>query len=415
MNGIRKWVCLLIATALGVFALPGFAVTPNKHFSLGMAVTSVTTAQTDTVVTATFTNDNPSGSSASFGSLTLTVDNVSGIHITSVELDPIYGGAISAQANTSVSIINIGPIKATQFYTLKLHISGCGDLNTWSAVVYSGTNLSGTTYTNDSPPAQNVTNIPCDNVACGGLVTGITVSELIDTLTTGVQGQKSSRGPVNQDGTCSSGVNYFVTEFLSPANNTYVHFRWTSEPSAVFFYILDQPATNPPLFSWKTIGDEVSGTPIFVKGQPCDLGANVQFPGSYGTVVQDNGGKNIKVDSSTAVNAVPLTVPFRIAIGPKPIEEFMTVTKVSGQTWTVIRGANSQSHPVGTVVMSTPAPALAGPLVCYDNTGATLQSCPKATYVVGGPALMCYVSPAPNNDTTKTYVFDIGDGWTLGR
>jgi hypothetical protein len=262
-----------------------------------------------------------------------------------------------------------------------------------------------------------VTKIPCDNVACGGAVTGISVSELIDTITPGVQGQTSSRGPVNQDGTCSSGVNYFVTEFGLAPNPSYLHFRWTSEPSAVFFYIVEKPATTAPLFSWKTLGDDVSGNPIFVRGQACDQGANVQFPGEYGSVISDNGGKNIKVDTSTA--AVGYTVlppvPFRIAIGPKPLEEFLTVTKVSGQTWTVTRGTGAQAHPVNTAVMSTPVPALTGPLTCFDNTGAQLNSCPKGTYVVGGPALMCYVSPPPNNDTSKTYVFDIGDGWVLGR
>src|SRR5690349_12950636 len=59
MKPIRSWHWLAAAfLALGL-ASPATATTPNKHFSLGMAVTTVVTPQTDTVVTATLTNDNP--------------------------------------------------------------------------------------------------------------------------------------------------------------------------------------------------------------------------------------------------------------------------------------------------------------------------------------------------------------------
>jgi len=412
MNSIRKWVCFIIGIGIVAFASPGMAAKVNKHFSLGMAVGASSVPQQDTVIIATITNDNPSGSSAQFSSFTLSVANTSGIVITSVELDPAFGGDVAVQNATSVSITDLSPVKATQSYSLILHVAGCGDLNTWSAVVWSGNNFSGATYFDDSPPKQNITNVPCGTLACGDAITGATVSSLIDTVTQGVQQKNSSRGPYNQDGTCSSAsLSYFVTQLFSPANNEYLHFRWTSEPSAVFFYILNQPSTNPPLLSWKTIGDDITGTPVFVLGQTCDQGVNVKFPARYGTLVSDGGGRNIKVDITTAINTPLPAVPFRIAIGPKSIEEFMTVTRVSGQTWTVTRGPNSNVHSAGTDVMSTPVPALVAP-VCYDNTGTPLNSCPHGTYVAGDPALMCVV---PNADTTRTYLFDIGDGWVLGR
>jgi hypothetical protein len=411
MNAIRKLLGFALVAAVAAFALPCLGATQNKHFSLLMAVGTPDNTQTDTVVTATFTNDNPSGSSAQISSFVLSVANVSGIAISSATADPAFGGSVSVSQNgTSVSVTGMSTVKATQSYVLTLHVAGCGDRNTWSATVWSGNNFNGGTYFDDSPAGQNATNVPCGVLACNGIIGGSSVSDLINPS---IGSYFSHRGPYNEDGTCADAVNYYVSEFASSSTSTYLHFRWANnQTGAAFFYILNQPLGTNPLFGWKaTSSDDITASPIFVgPAQQCDQGSLAQFPASYGKLLSDNGGRTIKVDTTTHI-AVPPAPPFRIALGPKPME-YMTVTRVSGQTWTVTRGAGAIAHQTGMDVMSTPIPALPGGLTCYDSTGTALASCPSGTYAAGAPARMCYV-PVPT-DPSHTFIFDIGDGYVKG-
>lgn len=377
----------------------------NKHFSLDMAVGSPDNTQTDTLVLATITNDNPSGSNTQIGSFTVSLAAVSGITVTGADGDPNFPGTVVVNSDGSVGVTGIPPIRATQSYTLTLHVKGCGDRNSWSATVWAGNNFSGGTYTDDSAPGHNVTNVPCGNLACNGLVTGASVFNL------GIDTSASQRGPYNEDGSPCDGVNYYVTKLAADTTNPYLHFRWSdNQRGAAFFYILDHVATK---FGWKGDSlDDVTANPIFVGAQLCDQGANAQFPAPYGKVISDSGGKLIKVDTTSGVRAPP-TPPFRIALGPKPME-YMKVEKVSGQTWTVTRGAGATAHAVGTVVMSTPLPPLPTPpavLTCYDSQDNPLPSCPAGTYQPGAPARMCYVP----TDAGHTAIFDIGDGWVPVR
>jgi hypothetical protein len=415
MNLIRRLLSIAMVV-MATFASPGMAATPNKHFALQMGVTTVSNSQLDTVVTANISNDNPSGSSAQFSSFTLSVAGVSGITIGSVEVDAVYGGTVTVSPDgTSVSVSNFSPVKATKSYVLMLHVVGCGDRNTWSASVFAGNNFSGGTYVDDSPPNQNSTNIACGALACGGTVGGATVSSLINTTLVGNDGFPSRRGPYNEDGTCADTVNYFVTELATGTPSSFLHFRWaTNQRSAAFFYILDQQLVLDPssstrtLFGWKANSlDDVNASPIYVPPQACDQGASAKFPGSYGKLVADNG-RTIKVDTTTHVYAPPV-VPFRIALGPKPME-YMTVTKINKDTWTVTRGAASP-HVAGTDVMSTPLPALPAQsqLTCYNSTGAPIAC--GGTYIGGDPARMCYV---PDPDTSHIRIFDVGDGYVKG-
>lgn len=409
MKYVRNYVCVLIA-ALGLaFAPYGLADTPNKHFTLSMGIGVIDNTQGNSTVVATIDNDNPSGSSAQFSSFTLTLTSVSGITIKSADVDSRFGGTVSVSADQlSVSVTGFSPVKATQTYELTIHVAGCGDRNSWKATVWSGNNLSGGSYIDDSDPANGVTNVPCGILACGNTVGGITVKDLIDTTVLNpVDGQpRSRRGPVNEDGSCTDAVNYYVSEFATDSpSNTYLHFRWQdNQRGAAFFYIPEKPIGSNPLFGWKAQGDDPStATPIFVAAQACDQG-KADFPGSYGKVISDGAGRTIKVDTTTHVYTPP-TPPFRIAIGPKPME-YMMVTKISGQTWTVTRRAGAIAHPVGATVMSTPLPALQT-LTCFSSNGTQLPSCPTGTYVLGEPARMCSVQI----DSTHTGIFDIGDGY----
>ena len=399
MNAIRKLLMLVMAVALAAFALPGIAVTPNKHYVLTMVPGVADPTQNDTPVTATIFNDNPSGSNSQIGSFTVSIaNNVSGIVIIGADPDPVLGGAVTSTPN-SASVTGITPLKPGQSYTLTLHVQGCGDGNTWSATVWSGSNLSGGVYT-DSGTGNETTNVSCGVVGCSDPLGGLAVSSIL--------GGGSIRGPFNQDGVCSSTdtVNYFVTDRLTTPNG-FLHVRWdNTAPDAVFFYVVNQALGNPPKFAWKT---DLQGNPIYVAGQACFGGANALTPKPFGTLISDNGGKILKVDTSTGLYPVPTAVPFPIIIGPKPLEEYLMVTKVNGQTWTVMRGTSPHVHPTNAPVMSTPKVLLPNPVACFDSAGNQLASnaCP---YVPATPAQMCYVPI----DTQNTYIFDIGDGYVKG-
>lgn len=402
MNSLRKWLCLSTAVVLATFALPSIGDTPNKHFNLSVVPGTVTIFQQDTTVIASLFNDNPSGSSAVIGSFTLSVNNVSGIQITSGDRDPVYGGTVSPASSDGKSISVTGiTLKAGETYQLTVHVKGCGDGNQWSALVWAGQLLNGGTYDDDASPAGKTTHISCGVLACGSALDGTAVSNIIS---------EGFRGTLNQDGTCSfntGGVNYFVTDLVDTKG--YLHVRLdSSQPAAALYYVvkLDQPLvdSDPPYFAWNTVTPD--GNPIFVKGQHCDQGANAQLPAPIATVISDNGGKQIKVN----VTAPLPPVPFAIVIGVKPTnEEYMTVTKVSTQTFTVVRGLTAYIHSPGDKVMSSPMPALPSPLAaCFDGAGIP-ATCP---YAPGAPAQMCYVYPPPGGDLNHLYLFDIGDGWS---
>ena len=418
MNVISRLLGIAMAITLATFSLPGMGATPNKHFALQMIVGTPENTQTNTVVTAMISNNNPSGSSAQFSSFTLSVANVSGITIAGVVLDPAFGGTYTVSTDRrSVSVSNLSPVKAAKSYSLTLHMAGCGDRNTWSASVFAGNNFNGGTYVDDSKPNQNATNIACGALACSNTVDGATVSTLINTTLLGNDGFPSRRGPYNEDGSTCTAVSYFVTELATAAGDPDLHFRWaTNQRGAAFFYILDRQLvldTSLPtktLFGWiADSSDDVNASPIYVLPQQCDQLSNARFPGSYGKLLADNG-RTLKVDTTTTppVNPIPAP-PFRIALGPKPME-YMTVTKVNGQTWTVARAAGAHTHDAGIDVMSTPLPALPAQFACYDSNG-TAASCPNHTYVAGDPARMCYV---PDLDTDHIRIFDVGDGYVKG-
>src|SRR5690349_19113476 len=145
-NNIRTTFCVLLTAWLAAF-VPAMAVAApvNKHFALSMVVGTPDNSQLDTVVTANLINDNPSGASAQYGSFVISVANVSGITIASADGDPAYGAGQTVAVSTdglSVSISGLSPnVKAGQTYQLTLHVKGCGDGNTWSAVVYTGTSF----------------------------------------------------------------------------------------------------------------------------------------------------------------------------------------------------------------------------------------------------------------------------------
>jgi hypothetical protein len=403
MTRTRKFLVGVSAATLLAVAGPGFgAPQPNKVYTLTVSPGVPDVTQQGTRVTATITNVSPKASSASIGSLILSVNPVSGLGIVNVEpVTDASAPSITFDA-TNVTVTGLASLKPGESLDLLLDVSGCGDGNTWSAAVWSGSNLSGDTFHQVNDVQE--TNLSCGAIACGGNLTGAAVGSIFDS--------ESMRGPYNQDGTCSldqNPVDYFVTLLDTEG---YLHVRWESEPAAAFYYKINTPTPSPVRLAWETDDGTPDGVPIFLEGDglKCD-DSMTALPAPYGSLVSDKGGKQIKVNTSTAVYALP-PVPFPIMIGPKPILEYMMVTKVSGDTWTVARGTSPHQHPASTstaptYVMSTPLPLLQAPVACVNSDGSPYSgTCP---YTAGTPAQMCYVPP-PVGDY-HTYVFDIGDGY----
>jgi hypothetical protein len=385
MKNMRNLFCVLMALMLAAFALPGMAAPQNKHFSLTMVTGNPDNTQQNSIVTATIANDNPSGSSAQFSSFILSVLNVSGITIDTADADSTFLGTVTVSADhKSVSVTDIPPVKANQSYVLTLHIKGCGDGNTWSATVWAGTNFSGGTYSDDHKGPET-TDVPCGALACNDpvLVSGIVTS--------------GQRGFYNKDGSTCSTVEYFVTDLIGTPSG--LHFRWDTQLNAAFLYFLSEPVTQT---AWLTDG---TGLPIFVPALGCDLSSIAPLPAPYGTLLQDNGNKTIKVDSTTAIPGMyPLPLDTLAGAGfPIVIEtERMQVTKISGQTWTVTRGTGNTSakkHPAGKFVMSTPLPIIPNSLPFTNSVGVN-------GYAPGNFAHVCY----PGTDSSSG-IIDIGDAY----
>ena len=422
MSAFRKSICLAVALLATVFSSVAWSQSnENKHFSFDAQAGTPSNTQIGSHVFVTVTNTNPSGSSAQLGSFIVTTSSNGSpdalVITAATRLQGPKGGTISVSADgTSVTVTGINPLKANQSYVLDVTVHGCGDAYPWTAQAWSGPTLNGTQYLDDASggtTALEDVNVPCGVLSdCSGktgFLSGSQVSKYINTTITDNKGKPLSRRGPNQDGSACNLLNYYVTD---DTGVNALHVRWDNgDPSqsiaASFFYVLPGVPT-PTAFSWK---NDSAGTPVFVAAQVCDQAKKAAFPSLYGVLaanvsVADN---TISVTLAKNVNTPP--TPFRIAIGPEATIEFLTVTSISQGTWGVIRDPNAQAHNQGDAVLSTPAPALPDPVACLDSGGNAI-SCPANTYVAKGPALMCYV---PTNDTNNAYVFDVGDGWTLGR
>ena len=195
-----------------------------------------------------------------------------------------------------------------------------------------------------------------------------------------------NRGGNKDNSTCK-----LVAYDLAFLGTREIAFVWdtTGQPNAAFAYKVDwapefvDPVTGLPKrtkLAWTVTGS----TPNYVDGRAC-LSPSLPYP--YGTL-----GVTIGVSDTTLVvgpPAVPVTLPatpFPIVIG----NERMSVTAVSGTSWTVTRGAGgttSAAHPSGASVMSTPFP--------LDASSQQVRMCIQDELFVTLPPEKC--SPANAN------------------
>jgi hypothetical protein len=406
MNSIRKWVCFLLAMGITVFALPGMAAAPTKTYSLNADARLITysgnplSVDVPAPITITIKNESPpTVANSNISSFSFTV---AGMVITTVNTSACQnqGGICNLDSSTNtVFVTNISPpVQAQAQFSVPVTVNSCGDA-TWSAQVWSGSQLNGTMFgfkQDSSLPTNLVTNVDCGDAPCGFPFTVPNTLAVAGspTFVSGI------RGDYNKDGSTCSTVDYTATNTL-PTQKLF-RFEWDrSEPTATFRYTLNFPAPVMPFLAW------LSNTAGFVPiaAQPCLL---TQFannlPAPYGTLAQAvNSNKNKIQVNVTNAPTIPLSFPIIVD------SERMQVTAL-GNNWTVQRGqggTTASSHAAGAPVMSTPRPLLTGP---FDSTQSA------AGYVVGNQAHGCIASPDPSLWPSSTYdVIDIDDIITLGR
>jgi hypothetical protein len=272
-----------------------------------------------------------------------------------------------------------------------------------------------------------------------------------------------SRG-VNKDGSACVLVPYTFTNNILTAPFDQVHLSWdaTVQPNAAFLYTLNwrlRPVeTTDPLTGWTVaprpqvawLTDGTTGDPVFIPGLAC---VSPRLPAPYGTLTAQMAADAAQV-TITGIKANPASqyavpqpgapaipsLPFPIVIANdvggnvSTATERMTAVSIASQsppttagytgtytiTFNVTRGGVSEGmstpalHDAGYTAMSTPLPIIPDDATTFPSP-----------YVVNTQAHMCIAEHGFNGFTVGsdgitrlsyfTTVFDIGDGWVLGR
>lgn len=397
MRLIRVFLALLCAVFMvgHATAQNGSGTPPPKKYSVVFSGALDTSG--NVVVSAKFTNLAPPGSGAS---------NISSVSVSTGSGNPlqILGGSdangnapIITNGGTTALFYSVGPVLGGQSTTVKVIVSSCGEV-AWDSAANTGSQLNGQPFIRDASSILG-TSIACGTLACGGnpvQVPAFIAAGVPLTDDTSPQFVEIVRGAYNSNGSCSTGLNYFVTNQL-PAK---AHVRWPMTDDnglhAVFAYTLNLPSGGRPFVAWKESG----GLPIPFPAPDC---TSTRLPSPYGVLnAKLNANKNQFNIDTTGFGSPPTSPGFYIVID----SEWMQVSAISGNQWTVTR-TNSAVNPAvthdkGAYIMSTPL----RPITVAEGT---------ADYPAGSLALMC-VTNYPTTPVNGTYPFsfiDIGDGWVV--
>lgn len=441
MNRIRKFCCLAIVFATGLWSTASIGGGPQKLYSVATCVgtfafpadgssgdpTKCNDAQVQhlqqqtipTPIQVRIFNLSPPNTNSSINAVDLFVDvNWRAVQDSDLTvLDNPGKWTIDVSTPGHVKISNLAPVKTGQGVTVKFNVDGfsCG-IGTWNATPYTGSTVgSGAMFAPIAGFVPPQTMVACTQLTCNGSVTNIQPQGSVGTGDAHFI-SLLMRG-VNQDG--SSGANCsnlftFVTPTVTPTTGQ-IQTQWDkNQPDssiAVFSYTINlinaAPTPAQELLNmrvaWLTKTD---GTPDFQPALLCDP-ARPTLPFQYTTVVVDNGSK-ITVASTSSL---PTTPTFPIVIE----QERLLVTKVNTNTnvLTVTRGVGGTAgsvitHSAGKAVMSTPFPIVQA----ADGYNEVFHP------YVSLPAKVCI---SPNFTTTMTgqpiaaTAIDGGDGWVLGR
>lgn len=232
------------------------------------------------------------------------------------------------------------------------------------------------------------------------------------------------RGAYNKEGSGCVAVLYTFTNNILTANSVQLQWDTVTQPRAAFKYTVTwkpEYVNQASGLPQKTTKVQWSGVPAPVPGRAC-LSPNLPAP--YGTLAGP-----IADAVTPTIFVTPLAIPAALPATPFPItidQERMTVTNVSGTTWTVDRGVGGTSAASHTAFYpdATAKYAMSNPLPLDGDgvTGNQMQMCIAAevwsAYLQGSPGIAdCPTPPAAGAPTAplacvlySTTVFDIGDG-----
>jgi hypothetical protein len=156
-----------ISMLIALTALPGYSA-PQKTYTLNVAPSEALAGQS-TGFFVTMTNKTPGNSNPN----SFLVRAPSGFTVTAASIsaatNPNAGASVTVVGSSTVEVRNLDPVKTNQYVTLKItattpSIGGsCSQGGyIWSATVWTGSNLSGDTFTLNNPgAAQETTLVSC--------------------------------------------------------------------------------------------------------------------------------------------------------------------------------------------------------------------------------------------------------------
>ena len=375
MIGMRKFLGLLMAMMLAVFALPSVAGSGTKSFYAEFPTVSATST-----VSVIFHNTSSAPGISTINSARIDVTAPAGVTITGVRMTaptvvttPALG--VTGLGTNSVIITNFPGIKSHADGTFELTLSGVS--GNCTAVQFFAYANSGNAYPQGDEFIPTRTDLLTTSVNCDGVLKCPSLPSTVPGIYnyTEISGANTTTlvRYENKDGSACVPIPFNVS--FSDANRQ-VTFYWdqVSQPYAAL-----QTLTTWPL----ALANGAAGLP-----NPTQYsldGTNFNYaptclsslaPAPYGTLVSDAGGTTIVIDTVTAPPVGTLTplpaAPFAIVIAsnvPGVHPERLLVqsyTAVSGgYQLTVIRGTGGMTqttHAVGASVMSTPLPVAADSL-----------------------------------------------------
>lgn len=429
---LLRYATVLMLTAL---ALPVMAASSSPKFfyaKFPLTIPLGTTNQTVTINNAT-----PPPGVATINSME--IDAPAGVKINSISPGTLLDqGRVDSQNREVYFVNNLPGIKSgkSATFTMNVTVSVTTCMSgTWGVAANTGNAYpQGDTFVDQHPADENLTTgLGCDGqVSCDSVQIPFDFQTPDGTTGSGIRGW-------NKDGSPCNKVDY---HFSVDTTNFIANLQWDTglQPNAAFSWdVLWAPEdvdstgwlVRRPKLAWTT--DPVSGQPTnIINGVAC-LSAIPPTPyGLLASAISDTA-TTVTLDTTTTISTqgpakttLPASAPFPIVINT----ERMQVTAISGgptYTLTVLRGqggtlavphatSTTTTTTWPTTVMSTPLPIDPNPLLA-DNSSPNPYYMKQDHMCVWDQGWTASgINPQGVQQVRSSVsVFDVGDGWVLGR
>ena len=276
MNGMRKWLCLLLGVVLAAFALPSLATSTTKFFYayFPLVVLNTGPAPANENISFTVFNSTPPPGVSTINSMQINAPS-------GVTINSISNGTLSSQGGGFYIVNNMTGIKSGQSktFTLNVTVSGpnCVSEN-WGINANTGNAYpQGDVFTDQHPAAENLSSaVGCD----GTLVCNTALTNINPTLD-GNQHSALGRGPFDSDGSsCGTNAVPFAADFITLNGQTFNFKEISNGQHPTIEYVLswtpvaitpNWPAFQPKVAWLNSDGSPSSqpGTPVFISAMVC--------------------------------------------------------------------------------------------------------------------------------------------------